>query len=263
MGPRARGGRHRGGARPAAALLLAAALLVAGAAACGRAAVADRERAAVARSARAAAAARAKEAAWDPLPRGDGGVLGAAGYAPLGAPPPRPAAPRIWLEFQLQGFSANATAGAQITSDAMPTAARVLQKLFKVQRPVAGALQLPGWWAAPGATCIDAAINRDTVAGYGPGRAADYILYVTSVPCEAGTVAYAGACAVGGPDSRPVMGAINLCPGAYERLPPGRQVEVTVHELLHAFVSGGGLARGRWEGRGAMPGAWPGAAAPC
>jgi hypothetical protein len=148
-----------------------------------------------------------------------------------------PAAPRIWLEFQLEGFAANSSAAAQITSDAMPTAVRILQKLFKVRRPTLGALQLPGWWAAPGASCIDARVNRDSVQGYGPGRAADYILYVTSAPCEGGTVAYAGACAIGGPDNRPVMGAINLCPGAYERLGPSRQVEVTVHELLHAFVS--------------------------
>jgi leishmanolysin-like peptidase len=66
----------------------------------------------------------------------------------------------------------------------------------------------------------------------------DYVLYVTSAPCQAGTMAYAGVCAVGGEDDRPIMGAINLCPGAFESLPPMRQLETVLHELLHAFVSG-------------------------
>jgi hypothetical protein len=66
----------------------------------------------------------------------------------------------------------------------------------------------------------------------------DYVLYVTSVPCQAGTMAYAGVCAVGGDDSRPIMGAINLCPGAFEGLGARRQLETVTHELLHAFVSG-------------------------
>lgn len=65
---------------------------------------------------------------------------------------------------------------------------------------------------------------------------ADYVLYVTSAPCEPGTMAYAGVCAVGGPDSRPIMGSINLCPGSFEALPPKRQMETVIHELLHAFV---------------------------
>jgi hypothetical protein len=51
-------------------------------------------------------------------------------------------------------------------------------------------------------------------------------------------MAYAGVCALGGEDSRPIMGAINLCPGAFESLPPKRQLETDMHELLYAFVSG-------------------------
>lgn len=74
-------------------------------------------------------------------------------------------------------------------------------------------------------------------AGRGVGRPVDYVLYVTSVPCQAGTMAYAGVCAVGGDDSRPIMGAINLCRGAFEELGARRQLETVTHELLHAFVS--------------------------
>lgn len=74
-------------------------------------------------------------------------------------------------------------------------------------------------------------------AGQGPGIPnVDYILYVSSANCQAGTVAYAGVCAVGGEDNRPIMGSINLCPGAFDRLSYKRQIEVITHELLHAFA---------------------------
>ena len=53
-----------------------------------------------------------------------------------------------------------------------------------------------------------------------------------------------GACAVGGPDNRPVMGAVNICSTTFHALSQKRQVEVLVHELLHAFVSEGGRVGG-------------------
>ena len=104
----------------------------------------------------------------------------------------------------------------------------------QLRRPTAGNLLLPASWA--GGRCLDAEIDAAFVSGLGRGRAVDYALHVTSAPCNGSTVAYAGACAVGGPDSRPVMGAINLCPGAFDRLDARRQIEVITHELLHAFV---------------------------
>lgn len=103
---------------------------------------------------------------------------------------------------------------------------------------MSGNLLMPSGWATT--KCIDAAIDTTMVTGYGPGRPVDYILHVTSSPCDGGTVAYAGVCAVGGEDSRPIMGAINLCPGSYDKLAPRRQIEVIIHELLHAFVSAPG-----------------------
>ena len=104
-----------------------------------------------------------------------------------------------------------------------------------MKRPTRGSLLLPASWAT--SKCIDATIDPSLVAGFGPGRAADFILHVTSAACAGGTVAYAGVCAVGGEDNRPIMGAINLCPGSYDKLAPRRQMEVITHELLHAFVS--------------------------
>jgi hypothetical protein len=188
---------------------------------CGRASVAQRERESIRRSVLMNAYQAAKESA-------------ATARAP--APPPLPPAPpRIWLDFRLDGWADDDGMRAQIESDTMPTAVRVLRKLFQVRRPTPGNLLLPSGWASK--TCLDAAVDPEFVSGSGQGRPVDFVLYVTSAPCAAGTVAYAGACAVGGEDSRPVMGSINLCPGAYDVLTPRRQMEVIVHELLHALVS--------------------------
>lgn len=85
---------------------------------CAHASVLERERAAISRSLLMNAAASAKEAARQ-LP---GQVL---------QQPPPPAVPRIWLDFQLAGFVGNKSLVAQVTSDTMPTAVKVLQKLFK------------------------------------------------------------------------------------------------------------------------------------
>jgi len=193
---------------------------------CSHASVVDREQASIAKSILMNRAAAAKESTRSRS-------------RTVASPPPPPAAPRIWLDFQLDGFSTcdggSAAAVHEITSDTMPTAVKVLQKLFKVRRPTGGNLLLPAGWAHT--KCIDALVDRQVVAGYGPGRPVDYVLHVTSAQCEGGTVAYAGVCAVGGDDNRPVMGAINLCPGSYNKLPPRRQIEVITHELLHAFVS--------------------------
>ena len=111
-----------------------------------------------------------------------------------------------------------------------------------MRRPTPGNLLLPPGWA--GRKCIEAALDPTFVAGRGGGRPVDFVLHATSAPCDEGVVAHAGVCAVGGYDGRPVAGAVNLCPGAFDKLPAHRQVEVVVHELLHAFVSGGAHARG-------------------
>ncbi|WIA21793.1 hypothetical protein OEZ85_004177 [Tetradesmus obliquus] len=145
-----------------------------------------------------------------------------------------PAAPRVHLSFQLAGYSSNASLAAAIQSSLMPTAVKVLQKMFQVVRPLPGNLLLPPGWGS--VKCIEAVVEPEFISGRGMGRPVDYVLYVTSVPCQAGTMAYAGVCAVGGDDSRPIMGAINLCRGAFEELGARRQLETVTHELLHAFV---------------------------
>lgn len=44
-----------------------------------------------------------------------------------------PAAPRVHLSFQLAGYSSNASLAAAIQSSLMPTAVKVLQKMFQVR----------------------------------------------------------------------------------------------------------------------------------
>lgn len=143
---------------------------------------------------------------------------------------PRPPAPRRPAPAAAAPHAAAAAAPHTRRRRPHPAAAQV-------KRPTRGNLLLPASWA--GAKCIDAAIDPTIVAGRGPGRPADFVLHVTSAACAGGTVAYAGVCAVGGDDNRPVVGAINLCPGSYDGLAPRRQMEVITHELLHALVGGG------------------------
>jgi hypothetical protein len=45
-----------------------------------------------------------------------------------------PAAPRVQLSFQLAGYSSNASLAEAIKGSLMPTAVKVLQKLFQVRR---------------------------------------------------------------------------------------------------------------------------------
>jgi hypothetical protein len=62
-----------------------------------------------------------------------------------------PAAPRVHLSFQLAGYSTNASLAAAIQDSLMPTAVKVLQKMFQVRRMLS--LSTPH---APSARCCTA-----------------------------------------------------------------------------------------------------------
>jgi hypothetical protein len=111
---------------------------------------------------------------------------------------------------------------------------RVLSCAVQLRRPETSPLLVPSYWATT--SCFAAAVDPATVAGYGPGRPTDFYLYVTASPCAAGVVAYAGVCATSGAGNRPIMGAVNLCPGAFDSLTPAKQLDTVVHELLHMLV---------------------------
>jgi hypothetical protein len=120
--------------RPASAWPLAILLLVllappaAAHGGCGHASVLEREQAAIGRSLFMNAASQAKESA-----------LQRTTAPPAATPAPPPRAPLIWLDFQLDGFEASPVDVHEITTDAMPTAVRVLQKLLKVREGGCGA----------------------------------------------------------------------------------------------------------------------------
>lgn len=114
----------------------------------------------------------------------------------------------------------------------MPPCRSLLARQLK--QPEASPLLLPAYWS--NTPCISATVNPATIAGSGPGRETDFYLYVTADRCASGVVAYAAVCAIGGASYRPIMGAVNLCPGAFEALPASRQLDTLVHELMHTLV---------------------------
>eukprot|EP00877_Chromochloris_zofingiensis_P003960 jgi/Chrzof1/13565/Cz08g02100.t1 len=186
---------------------------------CRRAGIVEQEVKLVALSRRLSAVKRAKEAAGPSVANGSNS----------------PAALRIRPAYDLRGFSSNQFMVEHIQNTAVPTCLKVLEKFIQVRQPSTTNLLLPEGWNAP--KCFEANIDPSTIPGQGKGVPnADYLLYVTSQPCTGGVLAYAGVCAVGGKDHRPIMGSMNLCPGAFDKLPYERQISVITHELLHALA---------------------------
>ncbi|KAF8060553.1 Invadolysin [Scenedesmus sp. PABB004] len=209
-----------------------------------------------------------------------GGARGAAAERGRGAAarrvPPRRLAEtpekvpiRIWVEYQ--GLGALSADGKRHLQNTVNIALGVLQKFFKVRRPVPGRLGVKPfcrmWDSANycnqhqpdflggGAdnTCGSALINSSHIAKYtqcslggfscdtypgGGGEATDYYLYITAHQdehCASGAVAWALPCLYDDATNRPLLGSANVCPEALLNADPDAGVAVLVHELTHAL----------------------------